>query len=120
MTSGEISKSARLIDGTPYCFDRKLVSSCSLEDAQLGEAVAEARAGLALLFLRLLQLLERDQVFAYEQLTESAHFIVCSVRSLIGTLLEAFSLEMHTQIRALPRIPATENGVKTALVRFAV
>ena len=73
MTSGEISKSARLIDGTPYCFERKLVSSVFVEDAELGEAVAEACTGLALLFLRLLQLRERDQVLADQQLSQSTH-----------------------------------------------
>src|SRR5262249_14364061 len=44
-----------------------------VDDAELGEAVAEACARLALLLLRLLQLRERDQVPPNQQLTEATH-----------------------------------------------
>ena len=44
-----------------------------VEDPELGEAVAEACAGLALLFLRLLELRQRDEVLADEQLSQSTH-----------------------------------------------
>src|SRR4051812_19875303 len=41
-----------------------------LDEAELGQVVADAAASLLLLFLCLLKLLKRNQVFAYEQLTK--------------------------------------------------
>ena len=70
MTSGSISNSSRLIAGTPYCLRQEVGELVLLDDAELGERGAEARAGPLLLFLRLAQLLEGDQLLADEQLTE--------------------------------------------------
>ena len=43
-----------------------------LDEAELGQVVPEAAARLLLLVLRLLQLLQRDQVLADQQLTETS------------------------------------------------
>ena len=44
-----------------------------IEDAELGQAVAQPCTGFTLLFLRFLQLRERDQILADQQLTQSTH-----------------------------------------------
>ena len=61
---------SRLIAGTPYCFERKSVSFVLLDGARLISAVPSG-AALLLLFLRFAQLLDRDEVLANQQFTQT-------------------------------------------------
>ena len=71
MISGSISKSFRLIAGTPYCLREEVGELRLLDGAGLDQRGADAGAGLLLLLLRLAQLLDGDQVLADEQLTKA-------------------------------------------------
>ena len=68
-----------------------------LDDAELGEAVTETRARLLLIFLGFLQLLERDQIFANEKLTQSGHARLRVIKERLDE-----SVEMQGQFRVAP------------------
>jgi hypothetical protein len=72
-TSSSISKSFRLIDGQAVLLGKERGQVLVLDEAELRQGVAEALSGATGFVLSFLQLLQGDELFADEQLSEAAH-----------------------------------------------
>ena len=70
MIAGSTSKWARLIEGTPYWRESRLVISSSLHEAEGDEGLAELAAAHLLVIERFLELLRSHHVLLQQQLSE--------------------------------------------------